>query len=499
MRTHGVHDGRRHLVPLEQVRPDHRVRALDLVVDGLADVVEQPRQLGDSDVGADLGRHHRGEIADLLGMVQHLLPVAGAETQDAEVADDLRVQTLQAELQDRALPFLFDPLQDLLAGFGYDLLDAGRMDPAIHDQLVERDPGHLTADRVEPADDHGLRGVVDDQVDPGGLLEGADVAPFFADNAALQLVGRQRQHRDRDLGGLVGGDALDGLGDDLASSTLALVPGRKLRLPDLACDLVAQILFDLRHQDALCLLPGHVGDTLELELLLAIALLELAFGVVERLLLVGELALGAVEVLAFAVEVLLFLKKALFDLLRLGSVFASLLLGGGTDLDGLFLGLEKLLFGLGFGVRDGLLGLELKGLMPVALAATDDQVRDQGANQEGHRSHHHQCQDENETSHVACTSCIRLSKCVTMAGRDGPTSGWLYDLRASNRACVTLILGPEAGRTARVGPQAPEPPYTAVRADRGPTGFRRGAGRALGAQQGLLRACPDGVTGRPRD
>ncbi len=114
------------------------------------------------------------------------------------------------------------------------------------------------------------------------------------------------------------------------------------------------------------------------------------------------------------------------------SVLASLLFGGGAGLDGLFLGLEKLLFGLGFSVCDGLLGLELEGLMPVALTATDDQVRDQGANDKGHGNHHHQCQDENETIHVACTSCIQLSKCVTMAGPLGPASGWLYDLRASN-------------------------------------------------------------------
>ena len=70
------------------------------------------------DVGADLGRHHGGEISDLFRVVQHLLPVAGAKTKDAEVADDLGVKPLQADLQDRRLPFLFDPLQDLLAGLG---------------------------------------------------------------------------------------------------------------------------------------------------------------------------------------------------------------------------------------------------------------------------------------------------------------------------------------------------------------------------------------------
>src|SRR5213594_2014606 len=225
MRAHRVHHRRGDLVSLEQVCPDHGVRTLDLVVDGLADVVEQARQLGDADVGADLGRHHGGEVGDLFRVVEHLLAVAGAKTKDAEVADDLGVQPLKAELQDRRLPLLFDPLQDLLAGFGDDLLDPSEMDASIHDELVERDPRDLAAHGIEPADDHGLGGVVDDQVDPRGLLESADVAALLADDAALQLVGGKRKHGDRNLGSLVGGDALNRLGDDLASATLALVPG----------------------------------------------------------------------------------------------------------------------------------------------------------------------------------------------------------------------------------------------------------------------------------
>src|SRR5262245_42213138 len=106
------------------------------------------------------------------------------------MSNDLRVQTLEAELEDRALPLLFDPLQDLLAGLGDDLLDACRVDPAVDDELVQRDPGHLAADGVEAADDDGLGRVIDDEVDARGLLEGADVAPFLADDAALQLICR---------------------------------------------------------------------------------------------------------------------------------------------------------------------------------------------------------------------------------------------------------------------------------------------------------------------
>ena len=153
--------------------------------------------------------------------------------------DHLGVKTLKADLQDGGLALFLDPLQDLLAGLGHDLFDAGRMDPAVDDQFVERDPRHLAADWVEAADDDRLGRVIDDQVDAGRLLKGANVAPLLTDDATFQLVCWQRQHRNRDLGGLVGGDPLDRLGDDLASAALAFVPGRELGLPDLARDLIA--------------------------------------------------------------------------------------------------------------------------------------------------------------------------------------------------------------------------------------------------------------------
>ena len=102
----------------------------------------------------------------------------------------------------------------------------------------------------------------------------------------------------------------------------------------------------LGHQDALGLLARHVGDPLELLFLLAVAFLELRFDVVERLLLVAQLPLAAVEVLPLAVEVLLFLKKSLFDLLRLCPVLAGFLFGGGADFDGFLFGFEQLFLGL---------------------------------------------------------------------------------------------------------------------------------------------------------
>ena len=121
-------------------------------------------------------------------MDEDVLAVAGAELEPAEQLDDLGRQGGDAGVVDGLLAGLAHHQIDLGAGLGHDLLDAARMDAAVRDQLGQGQPGDLAADRVEAADDHRLGRVVDDQVDAGGLLEGADVAALAADDAALHLV-----------------------------------------------------------------------------------------------------------------------------------------------------------------------------------------------------------------------------------------------------------------------------------------------------------------------
>ena len=112
---------------------------------------------------------------------------------------------------------------DLGAGLGDDLLDAARVDAAVGDELGQGDPGDLAADRVEARQDDRLGRVVDDQVDAGGLLEGADVAALAADDPALHLVRRQVDDRHGVLGGVVRGHALHRGQDDVAGLVLGLL------------------------------------------------------------------------------------------------------------------------------------------------------------------------------------------------------------------------------------------------------------------------------------
>ena len=115
-------------------RADRGVRPLDLVVDGLADVVEQAAHLGDLDVGSDLGRDDRRQAARLDDVVEDVLAVARPVLEPAEELDDLGRQAGHAGVVGGLLAGLAHDQVDLGPGLGHDLLDPAGMDPAVGDR-----------------------------------------------------------------------------------------------------------------------------------------------------------------------------------------------------------------------------------------------------------------------------------------------------------------------------------------------------------------------------
>ena len=77
---HRVGDGLGLAVAAREVAADERVRALDLVRDGLADVVQQRGAAGGLGRGAELVGHHRGQVGALDRVREHVLPVATCGT-----------------------------------------------------------------------------------------------------------------------------------------------------------------------------------------------------------------------------------------------------------------------------------------------------------------------------------------------------------------------------------------------------------------------------------
>ena len=178
-------------------------------------------------------------------VVEHVLAVAGSVLQAAEQLDELGVQARHAGVVGRLLARLAHDDLDLGAALGDRLLDPAGMDAAVADQLGQRHARHLAAHGVEAGEDDRLRRVVDDQVDPGGLLEGADVAPFAADDATLHLLVGQVHDRDRRLAGEVGGDALHDGGQDPARALVPLLRRVALDLANAMLGLGQGLVLDL--------------------------------------------------------------------------------------------------------------------------------------------------------------------------------------------------------------------------------------------------------------
>ena len=151
------------------------MRAVDLVADGLADVVEQRGALRRLHAGLELGGHDPAEVDDLEGVLEDVLPVARAVAEPAEHPHELLVELAAVRLEHRLLARLQDVLLELRFRLVVHLLDPRGMDATVLDELVERHAGGLAAKRVERGEHDRVRRVVDDEVDAGQVLERADV------------------------------------------------------------------------------------------------------------------------------------------------------------------------------------------------------------------------------------------------------------------------------------------------------------------------------------
>ena len=167
------------------------MRALDLVRHRLAEVVEHRGALRRLHARAELGRHDPGQVDDLERVLEDVLAVARAEAQAAEDVHELLVEGAAVRLEHGLLAGLADDILDLRLRLVVHLLDPGRVDAPVLDQLRQRQARDLAAQAVERREDDRVRRVVDDEVDARQVLERADVAPLPADDAPLHVVGRQ--------------------------------------------------------------------------------------------------------------------------------------------------------------------------------------------------------------------------------------------------------------------------------------------------------------------
>ena len=318
-------------------------------------------------------------------MVQDVLAVAGPELEAAQELDDLRRQPRDADLVDGLLARLADDEVDLGARLGDDLLDAAGVDPAVLDELRQREPGDLAADRVEARDDDRLRGVVDDQVDARRLLEGPDVPALAADDPALHLVGREMDHRHGVFGRVVGGDPLHRGDDDVARLLGCLVAGGALDRASDSDGVVLGFLANGFEQERLRLLGAHLADPLEGADLLLLGPRQLLARLVELPLALHELPVALLEHVGALVDLLVALEEPPLEGGEVCALAASLLLHLALEPELLVLRLEDQVLLLGPGSLDDERSLLLGVLDRLAGPDSPGEEADCHAKDEGHK------------------------------------------------------------------------------------------------------------------
>ena len=270
------------------------------------------------------------------------------------------MDAVNADVEGGLLARFADRLVDLLLGLIDHFFDARRMNPPVDDQTLQGQARHFPAHRVEARDDHRLGGIVDDQIDAGGGFDGADVAPFPADNPPFHLVGGQRHHAHRLLGDVVAGIALDCQGQNLLGLFVGAFAGFVLDLLDTLGSVVAGFALHALHQPVLGLLGAHAGDALEAGALFGDQLLYLLLPAAQALFLLGllllafkEIFLATVDLGRLAIEVFLPLQQALFLGLDLPPQFAGFLFPFALGLDDRILGLDDSVLAQGVGLLAG--------------------------------------------------------------------------------------------------------------------------------------------------
>ena len=325
----GVNDSIRLLVLPGQIHADGDVAALHLVVDSLADVVEEARTLGGVHIHAQLRGHKTGNVGHFDGVIQHVLAVAGAVAHAAQKLDQLGIEAVDIGLKHGTLAFGLDGGIDLALGFGHHFLDAGGVDTAVLNQLFQRKTRNFPADRVKAGNCDGLGGVVDNQVAAGQRLDAANVAAFAADDAALHLVVGERDDGDGDFAGVIGGAALNGSGDDFAGALVRLVLELGLDFLDLHGHFVGHIILHIGDDVSLGLFHGESGDFLQHFQLAFLDQRDLGLLGLGRGDLVGQGLALFFQRVSLAIQGLLLLLKAAFLLLHLAAalLFLPLVLG----------------------------------------------------------------------------------------------------------------------------------------------------------------------------
>ena len=245
--------------------------------------------------------------------------------------------------------------------------------------------------------------VVDDHVHAGGLLEGADVPPFAADDPPLHLVVGNVDGAGGGFGGVGGGVALQGGQEHFPRLFLAGLGDPLLVLDDHRPGLLLQLGFEHFQEPLGGLLAAQSAELVERLPLQVEEFGQLLLAAVDVLDPLGELALRGLDDFFLLAELVALLLQGVLPLVEDPLALVELLAQG-----------AELLLPLGLLLKDQLLQLQIDlaaAVVHLLLGAVDDlaglgfgvpapqmvQELHQGEGQNG--GHHRHDEDQNSVMH----------------------------------------------------------------------------------------------------
>ena len=210
------------------------------------------------------------------------------------------------------------------------------MNASVKNELAEGAASDFAADGVEAGDGDRVGRVVYDHIHTGGLLKGFDVAAIASDDASLHFFAGEGDHGAGDFSHMLGGNTLDGVGDQFAGTLFTFFTRFGFHLTDDTCHVSAGFFFNGGKEFLARIFGGQLRDLFELLNLIFVQLVDLVAAAVHLRLTLVQGLFALFHFVEAAVEFGAAFVEAVGLAVEFESAFLDLRLCRLNDLGGVF-------------------------------------------------------------------------------------------------------------------------------------------------------------------